>query len=472
MSLLDQKTLLPDFIKMRWLEPYVSHGLNRKTFKTIPRGFYNGFIVRPGPGVFEVTVHSDDVSGWGPTTGYSGGNFDSASGWSVAVHADLNGHTSTIAIQAGVSGNFTFDLSSYVGTNVYLALDVQYEVGYPTTGQIKLVQEVDLDTSPMMMVIAKVEVPVLGPIADANIIYDDPAYPRVLPFANKYKYGYMSAVQADVVDIISSNAVSGAPVFEGEVLITFDGPQDVTIPGGYTYVVNGLDLWVFKNGLNTTKGASRDYIEVDRGDGRGEKVTWVGTNLRAGDRIKFRVQKYAVGLTSTLQSLDEGTLIESNTIFMNFKGSGVSVQPDGYRRVKVVVPGGGGGGSLTRSRYNLSGGTIVQYSAVHLLADCTMVKCDPTNPAHKFYGIVTQSVPNGSLGDVQIGGVLEGGAGAVSGASIMDNVYISFDGNGSLTTIPPDPLLGSVFRVGFLDGADAVSGGGPSDIVFDRGRLV
>lgn len=470
MSVLDTKPLLPDFIKMRWMEPYTSAGLNRKTFKSLPRGFYNGFTVRPGPGALWVTVRNDDPLGWDATSGYSAGAFDSASGWGVAVHASLAGYTSTVAIQAGVSGNFEFDLSGSAGSSVFLALDVQYKLGYPTTGEVKVVQAADLDLDPTLMVVAKVDVPSMGSISDANIIYDDAVYPRVLPFASKRKYGFMSKVQSEVLDLLASNAVSGAPIFDDEVLIVVDGPQDVLIPGGNVYTVGGGDLWVFKNGVKMRAGALRDYVEVDRGDGYGVKVTWVGLNLRAGDRITFRVQKYAAGLMGTLNVLDESSSIETNTIQMNFVGSGVAVLPDGYRRVKISIPGGGGA-AATKGKRNSTGSTIPQFRAVRVLGDNTMALYDPKVSGQSLYGLTLQAVPDGTLGDVQVAGVVPGAGAQVSGSVIGSDVYVSHLGDGSLTTVPPDPVSGSVVRVGILDGADAVSGGFGIDIVFDRGRL-
>ena len=120
MTVLDSTTLEPDFIKTRWLEPFVSAANNRKAFKTQPRGVYSGFVVKPGPGALEIQVKHDDPEGYGEVTGYAGGNFDAASGWSNAVHASIQGFTTHISILSSATANFTFDLSTFIGSTVYV----------------------------------------------------------------------------------------------------------------------------------------------------------------------------------------------------------------------------------------------------------------------------------------------------------------------------------------------------------------
>lgn len=467
MSVLDTKTVLPEFIKLRWNEPYVSSGLNRKTFKTIPRGVYNGFVVKPGPGTNQIQVVHDDVSGWGLTGSYQGGDFDQASGWSIAVHAQSTGYTTNIVIQAGPGRNYVFDVLSYANQTIFPVIDVQYKQGVASAAQVKLVQAADLNLNPDYIVLARIDVPGSGIVSQGNIHYDDSAYPRVLPFANKFKYGYMSPKIA--ADIEFLEAVSGSPAFNYEFLVLADGPQDITLPPSFTYVVNSDDLWVFKNGLKMTKGASRDYIEVDRGDGRGEKITWVGI-LRAGDRVGLRIQKYAAVASSTLQVFDEHALIDPNVIFMNFQGAGVQVIPAGPRSVNIKIPGGGGGGGgAIKTKLNNTGVTFPKGYAAHLKSDNTAIRCNPTL-GHKLYGLAAQDIAPASYGDFQVAGILTD-VDYVSGYGINADLYVSMDGSGKLVTVAGDPVSGSVLSPGFTDGADSVSGGLATDIVFERRRL-
>lgn len=468
MSLLESQTLQPEFIKMRWLEPYVSSGLNRKTFKSLPRGVYSGFVVRSGPGSAEITIKHDDPEGFGEVSGFSEGSFDPASsGWSVAVHASLQGYTTTVAILAGVSGSndFVFDLDPYRGSTVFAALDVQYRIGFGTESQIKIVEAADLDDDPTLINLARIDVPSVGDLMDANIINDDAVYPRVLPFANKLKYGFMSKFQAELLDEVAS--ISGAPAFVSEVIVPIDGsPQTISLPSGSRYTVGGDDLWVHKNGNHKTAGAGRDYLEVDRGDGFGEEITYIGP-LKAGDIIKLRVQEFSSVLTSKSQVFDEAALITDNAIFWNFTGTGVTVLPDGPSRVRVAIPGGGGG-NVTRTKLNSTGSLIPSFRAVAILTDNTIRPFDTSVSSESFYGITIQSIPDGVSGDVQVDGIVSMAGLGISG-SIGDDVYISQDNDGTMTTEFQSALSGLVIRVGKLDAEGTTTT--PEDILFDRGRM-
>ena len=114
MAVLDSTALQPDFIKLRWLEPYTSGGLNRKTFKSLPRGVYSGFVVKPGPASFEVQINHTDPEGFGEVSGFSAGAFDPASsGWSVRAWKTGCLHS---VEGRGSEGKTSVDCGSLVGT--------------------------------------------------------------------------------------------------------------------------------------------------------------------------------------------------------------------------------------------------------------------------------------------------------------------------------------------------------------------
>ena len=465
MTLLDSEAVQPDFIKMRWLEPYVSAGLNRKTFKSLPRGVYSGFVVRPVPSSASVTVKHNDPEGFGEVSGFSEGSFDPASsGWSVAVHSSLDGYNATIAIldAPGGANDFTFDLDAYRGQTVFIVLDVQYKLGFGSESQVKVVEAADLDADPALINLARVDVPSTGDVEQGNIINDDAVYPRVLPFANKLKYGFMSKFQVGLLEEIAN--VSGTPAFVSEYIAPVDGPQTVPLPSGSRYTVGGDDLWVFKNGNKKRKGV--DYLEVNRGDGFGDEISWVGT-IREGDVIEFRVQEFSSVLTSRTQVFDENALISDNAHYYNFTGTGVTVIPDGTNRVRVVVPGGGAS-NLVRTKINDTGSLIPSYRAVSILSDNTIRPFDTSVSGESFYGITLQDIPNAVSGDVQIDGMVSCAGMGIAG-SIGNDVYISQDNDGSMTTEVPSALSGQVIRVGKLDADGATTT--PEDIFFDRGRM-
>ena len=317
------------------------------------------------------------------------------------------------------------------------------------------------------MVLARVDVPLSGSINDINIVYTDPNYPRILPYANRLKAGFMSKQQADIVETLSIPNASNA--FEVSTSPSGYGPQIVQIPGGNSYVVNGNDLFVFYNGNKIVRGASEDYTEIDDGGGFGTSILLNIPEANPDAKIIFRGQQYAVSLTNTLSVLDENSLIQTNVTKMNFVGSGVFVTPDGLGAVKVNVTGGGGGVSQ-RSKKNGSGSTLLKGRAVHINTNGELVPCDPTNVTHKLYGITAQAISNGSFGNIYIDGVASDTISGM-GFAVGDDVFVSHVGDGSLTNVPPSPLSGYVYRVGFADCEDGVASSTATDIIFDRGRL-
>jgi hypothetical protein len=462
MTVIASQIVNPQYIKMRWEEPYVSGGLNSKAFKVLPRGVYRGFDVVPGSSDKEVVVNPAAI---GSVSGYASGNYDAASGWSVAVHEADNGYTTTVAIQSGASGSFIFDLTSSAGQTVYLALDVNYQLGYGTQANVRAVDAAELDAKPTLLVLARVNVPLLGAISQPNIILNDTQYPRILPYANSVHDGFMSASQAEILEILENPNVSNA--FEDETIVSVPGIQIISLPPLQQYVVGGYDLWVFKNGVKMFRG--RDYTEIDDGGGFGTTVQWLSA-LSANDRITFRTQEYAVSLANNLSILDENTLIGTGVTKVNFKGNGVLAQYVGGGQTDVTIPNPSAVASTVRQKRNITGSSIPAYRAVHLLADGTITLCDPTNPVHKFFGMTTAIVPNTTFGGIVLDGVA---ALAITGLgfAVGDDVFISHAGDGTLTNVPPDPLDGKVLRVGIADCTDNSASSLAVDIVFDRGRL-
>lgn len=466
MTILLQQSVSQDHLKMRWQEPYVSAAINNRNFRAMPRGFYGGFEISPGPNPYEVTVNTATPTG---ITGYLGGAFDAAQamGWSVAVHESLEGFSCTVLQQRGVNSEFVFDLTLYQGSVVYLALDVQYTIAYPTTGQIKVVDAAELDANPSLLCMGKIEVPSGVAIAPANIILNDPLYPRVLPWATAQKDGFMHRSQAELLELL---AVPGAsPAFEVEAIANSNGPQTIAIPGGNTYVVGGNDLFIFRNGLKLRRG--RDYTEIDRGDGKGDEVEFTGP-IRLGDRIVFRGQEYAVSLTNTLVVKDEFAVVMENVTALNFRGTGVLAVPGAGNQVDIIIPAGSGGtNSAVKQKFNDTGTDIPSGRVVTLLADGTVAPCDPKISTHKPYGITNGPIVSGQFGYVVISGFAVDALAGVGGWASGQDAYVSHNGDGTMTAVPPDPLVGSVFRVGIADCADGVASGTPTDIAIQFQRL-
>lgn len=467
MTVISQQPLQQEQIKLRWQEPYVSAALNNKSYRTLPRGIYRGFVVSPGPGALEVTVGTGGPSG---SIGYQEGNYDPAgyTGWSLAVHENYDGFNATVIMQNGVNSDFVFDMTANAGTTVYLALDVSYIQGFPTSGQIIVADSTELDANPTLLVLARLDVPPAGPITLPNIVLDDALYPRPLPFANQFKMGYMSPSQAELLQILASNTAS--PAFEVEYIVTADGPQIITIPFGHIYTVGGYDMFVFKNGLRMTRG--RDYTEIDRGDGKGQQVTWIATTLKADDRILFRGQEYAVSLNNDLSVLDEGTTIATGVTRINFVGNGVLVSPEGASRVRVTIPTAGTGGASSKNKLNSSGASIPMGTAVHLKSDGSIEPCDPRTRIHRPFGITSGAIPDGEYGTVVVGGVAINALVGLSGISTGQFLFVSGSGDGSLVTIPPLPSVADVFKIGVADCSDGTASGSPADVIIQIEQMI
>lgn len=462
MTVIASRLINPQYIKMRWEEPYVSGGLNSKAFKVLPRGVYRGFDVVPGSGAKEIVVNP---ASFGSVSGYVSGNYDAASGWSVAVHEAPNGYTTTVAIEQGASGSFTFDLTANAGGSVFIALDVNYQLGYGTQANVRAVDAAELDAQPSLLVLARVNVPLLGAITAPNIITNDTLYPRIRPYANSVHDGFMSASQAEILEILKNPNASNA--FEDERIIASAGIQIVALPPLQKYAYGGYDLWVFKNGVKMFRG--RDYAEIDDGAGFGTTVQWLSA-LKSQDRITFRTQQYAVSLANNLSLLDENLLIGTAITKINFKGNGVLGQYVGGGQVDVTVPNPSAIVSTVRQKKNQTLASIPAYRAVHVLADGSVVLCDPKITGHKLFGITTAAIPVGLFGGVVLDGVA---ALAITGLgfAVGDDVYVSHVGDGSLTNIPPNPLIGKVIRLGIADCQDNAVSATAIDVIFDRGRL-
>jgi hypothetical protein len=456
MAILAQQSIQQDQIKLRWQEPYVSAALNNKNYKTVPRGVYRGFIVSPGGGALEITV---GTGGTEALAGYEEGNYDPASlkGWSVAIHEDYDGRSATIIMQDGVNSNYTFDMSGLLGQTVYVVLAVQYILGFPTAGQIKVIDAMELDANPTMLVLAKVEVPGTGPITNSHVITNDPIYPVVRPFANSQKYGYMSASQAEILEILSSVPAGASPTYEVEYVVTIDGPQTITIPGGNQFTVAGNDLIVYKNGVKMFRG--RDYTEINT-----TQISWINA-LKIEDRIIFRGQMYAVSLTNDLAVQDEGALVSSNVTRINFVGNGVIAIPDGAGRVRVIIPtSGAGGSSSSKLKLNSTGSTIPQARVVVLQNDGTITLFNPATDSRIPYGITSGAIADGEYGTVVTSGFAINALLGIPGISSGDVLYVAGDGSGLLVTTPPDPLVSYVWKFGVADCADSSASGSPVDV--------
>lgn len=149
MTVLQTVNLSADAVKMRWKEPYVTAGLNQKNIASQPKGVVTGFSVIPSAG-FVISVQLD------PTLGLSVANVLETTGGLFSVTLVQN-------------TNIAIDLTAQAGTTCYIALDAQYAVGSASAAQVKVVDAAELALNTDLVLLAKVNVPGIGPIVASHI---------------------------------------------------------------------------------------------------------------------------------------------------------------------------------------------------------------------------------------------------------------------------------------------------------------
>lgn len=148
----DPHTLSAPETALRYQEPYVTDGVNRKLAGVIPRGIYRGFKLEPTGVADEVQLTADATH-----TDH------------LAVYETATGRSLTHRI----AGDFVVTLDSgYRGTEVILALYATYVVGSTTTAVIRVYTPAQFAMAveaPEVLVLGHIDVPISGIIAAADI---------------------------------------------------------------------------------------------------------------------------------------------------------------------------------------------------------------------------------------------------------------------------------------------------------------
>jgi hypothetical protein len=142
-----------DLVKMRWTEPYVSDGLNKKLNGIVPPGILRGGTLVTAASGLNVRIDAD------PDTGDS-----------VYSYIDADGRQLTFRQE----GNVTLDLATVASSTIYVCLYVEYTISNATIVEWRTYSETELITSPVseaayLVVIGRVVVPGSGPIAGSAI---------------------------------------------------------------------------------------------------------------------------------------------------------------------------------------------------------------------------------------------------------------------------------------------------------------
>lgn len=194
-QIFSQTPLDRENLKIRWKEPYVSDGLNRKFFGIYAKGIYAGFVLSV-VGDRSVNIGPGSVSGGfgtGFQGGYVSGAFDESVGYSIAVQQSNQGVSKTLYIPPGPGSNKVMNLTGLEGNRVFFIIDSTYAVGQESTVTYRLVNGDYVNEDPSVIVIGHVDVPVSDavPLDNSMIGYSDPSYPRLTPLATPQKPGFM-----------------------------------------------------------------------------------------------------------------------------------------------------------------------------------------------------------------------------------------------------------------------------------------
>lgn len=140
---------------MRWKEPYVSAGLNKKNVGPIPSGIVRGGKLQTSGAGLNVDIVPD------PSTGDSVYTYRTPGGEFQLTHRE--------------DTTRTLDLSAVANSTVYVALYVQYAIGSATLVEWRTYTEAELFTGPLVaeagsvVIVGKVDVPAAGPIPASNV---------------------------------------------------------------------------------------------------------------------------------------------------------------------------------------------------------------------------------------------------------------------------------------------------------------
>jgi hypothetical protein len=132
---------------MRYKEPFITGGLNRKFAVAVPRGIYRGFRIEVDPGAGDRTVQiSED------TTGND----------HVAIYLTATGYALTLRRD---TGDFLLDLSGFSSVTVILAIYASYAVGATTVAYLRAYTEAEYAAASEkneLVILGKVDVPGVG----------------------------------------------------------------------------------------------------------------------------------------------------------------------------------------------------------------------------------------------------------------------------------------------------------------------
>lgn len=259
-------------IKMRWREPYITEGLNKKLAGVVPRGIYRGFRLGYNGAPMLVEVLAD------PDTGDH-----------VAVYETATGVTERFSLRVELTGgDFTLDLTAWPSQTVYIAIYAEYSTLGTTLANIRVYTEAEYAGAvekDELIILGTVDVPVLGnpilvPSIHANYRtlpwtqLSEGARPWSPLFSNGYfeQTGTIAGITGDLVpnfwfdpddlawNITSADALVGQQCLELEALVTT--VNTVSIVSDMSLAVTPGKLLRWKFAYKIVKSATAGTVTV------------------------------------------------------------------------------------------------------------------------------------------------------------------------------------------------------------------
>jgi len=158
-------TFANDQMKMRWREPYVTEGLNKKMAGVVPRGVYRGFRLASNgaPMLLDVLADPDKND-------------------HVAVYETDTAVTERYSLRVELTaGDFTVDLTAWPSQTVYICLYAEYSTLATTAASLRVYTVAEYNGAvekDELVILGMVNVPALGnPIPDADVTWDSRTFP-------------------------------------------------------------------------------------------------------------------------------------------------------------------------------------------------------------------------------------------------------------------------------------------------------
>lgn len=173
--------------QVRFKEPYVSTGLNKKLFGLVGAGVVRGGKLQTAGAGLNITIVADSVEGD-----------------SIYSYQDLNDLQFTVR----QDGNVNLNLAAVAGTTVYVCLYLSYVIGATTVVEWRTYTEAELFTvpvaeAPFVVILGKVVVPGVGPIlasaitpAKRRLAWDDKAPPSWMQVVQNtgFEHGFTASI--------------------------------------------------------------------------------------------------------------------------------------------------------------------------------------------------------------------------------------------------------------------------------------